>query len=43
MTSNSSLKARMLDLFARMTPTDALEIFKDELTSRMTRERVAGQ
>jgi hypothetical protein len=30
-------------LFARMTPTDALEVFKDELTSRMTREQFAGQ
>ncbi len=35
--------ARTLDLFARMTPADALRVSKDDLTSRMTREQVAGQ
>src|SRR6516225_1034287 len=35
--------ARSLDLFARLTPQDALEISKDELAARMTREQVAGR
>ena len=34
--------ARTLDLFARITPQDALETFKDELAARMTRAQVAG-
>jgi hypothetical protein len=34
--------ARVLDLFARIGPEDALEIAKDELSARMTREQVAG-
>jgi hypothetical protein len=34
--------ARTLDLFARITPEDALQTSKDELASRMTREQVAG-
>jgi hypothetical protein len=35
--------ARTLDLFARLTPEDALQISKDELAARMTREQVAGR
>jgi hypothetical protein len=35
--------ARSLDLFARLTPQDALEISKDELAARITREQVAGR
>jgi len=35
--------ARSLDLFAGLTPHDALEISKDELAARMTREQVAGR
>ena len=35
--------ARSLDLFARLTPQDALLISKDELAGRMTREQVAGR
>ena len=34
--------ARSLDLFARLTSEDALQISKDELAARMTREQVAG-
>ena len=34
--------ARVLDLFARIGTEDALEIAKDELSARMTREQVAG-
>jgi hypothetical protein len=34
--------ARALDLFARLTPEDALQISKDELAARMTRQQVAG-
>jgi hypothetical protein len=34
--------ARVLDLFARIGPEDALQIAKDELSARMTREQVAG-
>ena len=34
--------ARSLDLFARLTPQSALQISKDELAARMTREQVAG-
>jgi len=34
--------ARILDLFARVTPREALEISKDEIAARMTREQVAG-
>ena len=34
--------ARVLDLFARISPEDALQIAKDELSARMTREQVAG-
>ena len=34
--------ARMLDLFARMTPADALRTGKADLVARMTREQVAG-
>jgi len=34
--------ARMLDLFARMTPADALQTGKADLVARMTREQVAG-
>ena len=35
--------ARSLDLFARLSPAEALEISKDELAARMTREQVAGR
>jgi len=35
--------ARSLDLFARLSPTDALGISKDELAARMTREQVSGR
>jgi len=38
----TGLIARSLDLFARLSPTDALEVAKDELAARMTREQVAG-
>jgi hypothetical protein len=34
--------ARVLDLFARLNPADALQIAKDDLAARMTREQVAG-
>jgi hypothetical protein len=34
--------ARTLDLFARLQPADALQISKDDLAARMTREQVAG-
>ena len=34
--------ARAIDLFARLTPADALEISKDELAAKMTRRQVAG-
>jgi hypothetical protein len=34
--------ARSLDLFARVNATDALQIAKDDLAARMTREQVAG-
>lgn len=34
--------ARSLDLFARLTPQQALQTHKDELAARMTREQVAG-
>jgi len=34
--------ARVLDLFARMTPVDALQTGKADLVARMTREQVAG-
>jgi hypothetical protein len=34
--------ARALDLFARVSPADALRISKDEIASRMTRAQVAG-
>ena len=35
--------ARSLDLFARLRPEDALQVSKDELAARMTREQVAGR
>jgi hypothetical protein len=34
--------ARSLDLFARFNPENALEMAKDDLISRMTRQQVAG-
>ena len=34
--------ARSLDLFARMTPQDALQVDKADMVARMTREQVAG-
>jgi hypothetical protein len=39
----TGLIARLLDLFARMTPTRALETGKFELSAEMTREEVTGQ
>jgi hypothetical protein len=38
----TGLIARSLDLFARLNPEDALQIAKDELAARMTRQQVAG-
>jgi len=38
----TGLIARTLDLFARLKPEDALQVSKDELAARMTREQVAG-
>lgn len=35
--------ARSLDMFARLTPLDALRISKNALAGRMTREQVAGK
>jgi hypothetical protein len=35
--------ARSMDLFARLNPEDALQISKDELAARMTRQQVAGR
>lgn len=35
--------ARSLDLFARLKPTDALQISKGDLAARMTREQIAGK
>jgi hypothetical protein len=34
--------ARTLDLFARMTPRDALQVDKADMVAQMTREQVAG-
>jgi hypothetical protein len=34
--------ARSLDLFARVKAADALQIAKDDLAARMTRDQVAG-
>jgi hypothetical protein len=34
--------ARSLDMFARMKPSDALDVGKADLVARMTREQVAG-
>jgi hypothetical protein len=34
--------ARSLDLFARVKAADALQVAKDDLAARMTREQVAG-
>jgi hypothetical protein len=34
--------ARLLDLFARVKAADALQLAKDDLAARMTREQVAG-
>jgi hypothetical protein len=39
----TGLIARSLDMFARLKREDALEISKDELAARMTREQVAGR
>jgi hypothetical protein len=38
----TGLIARVLDLFARLRPTDALQISKGDLAARMTRQQVAG-
>jgi hypothetical protein len=38
----TGLIARTLDLFSRLNPEDALQIGKDELAARMTRQQVAG-
>jgi hypothetical protein len=35
--------ARVLDLFARLNATDALQTRKEDLMARMTREQVAGK
>ena len=34
--------ARTLDLFARISASDALQVSKDELAARMTRDQVTG-
>jgi hypothetical protein len=34
--------ARSLDLFGRVTAADALQLSKDEIAARMTREQVTG-
>jgi Mannosylglycerate hydrolase MGH1-like glycoside hydrolase domain len=34
--------ARIIDLFARITPEQALQVSKDELATQITREQVAG-
>jgi hypothetical protein len=39
----TGLIARSLDMFARLKPEEALEVSKDELAARMTREQVAGR
>ena len=38
-----SLQEATLDLFARVGATEALEVSKDELTARMTRQQVTGK
>jgi hypothetical protein len=38
----TGLIARTVDLFARVSPTDALELAKEELAARMTHQQVAG-
>ncbi|HXZ28362.1 MAG TPA: hypothetical protein VEG08_10235 [Terriglobales bacterium] len=38
----TGLIARVLDLFARLQPADALEVSKDDLAAHMTREQVTG-
>ncbi|HXY50278.1 MAG TPA: glucosidase [Terriglobales bacterium] len=38
----TGLIARTLDLFARLTPTDALQVAKSDVVARMTRDQVAG-
>ena len=38
----TGMVARVLDLFARMGPAEALQISKDDLEARMTREQVTG-
>ena len=35
--------ARSLDLFGRITAADALQVSKDELAARMTRQQVTGR
>jgi hypothetical protein len=39
----TGLIARSLDMFARLKPEDVLQVSKDELAARMTREQVAGR
>jgi hypothetical protein len=39
----TGLIARSLDLFARVTPQDALEFSKNDLVGRMVRQQVAGE
>jgi hypothetical protein len=39
----TGLIARSLDMFARLNSADALQVAKDELAARMTREQVAGR
>ena len=38
----TGLIARSLDLFARVTPAEALQLPRHEISARMTREQVAG-
>ena len=38
----TGLVARALDLFARLTPQDALEVSRNELAGRMAQQQVAG-
>jgi len=38
----TGLIARTLDLFARLSAADALQVSKDELAARLTRQQVAG-
>ena len=39
----TGLIARSMDLFARLTPKNALEVSRDELVGRMAQQQVSGQ